>query len=160
MHESVSVLTSVGRYQLAVEREEVTEFSYIDAQRSTEVSVVGSAVSPLVSEVITELTEYFLGERHVFSLPVHLKGTDFQKLVWQTLLQVPFGAAVSYAELAEMCGKPRAARAVGNALNKNHLGIFVPCHRVLAAGGKLGGFGMGLETKRLLLQHEGVVYRE
>lgn len=85
---------------------------------------------------------------------VHLVGTAFQKSVWKALLDVPSGKVVSYADLARRLRKPNAARAVGNALGANPVPILVPCHRVIASGGRLGGFSAGLEIKKRLLKEE------
>lgn len=102
-----------------------------------------------------ELVEYLLSAREKFETPLDLScGTEFQRAVWRRLQRVPFGRTVSYSELADAAGKPGAARAVGNAVGANPLPIFVPCHRVLAAGGKLGGFSGGLWRKKQLLAIE------
>jgi methylated-DNA-[protein]-cysteine S-methyltransferase len=103
------------------------------------------------------LTDYFAGRPADFSsLPLDLAGTPFQQRVWRELRRLPPGQTVSYAELARRLGQPRAARAVGQALKRNPLPILIPCHRVLAARGQLGGYSSGLERKLWLLRHEGV----
>jgi methylated-DNA-[protein]-cysteine S-methyltransferase len=84
------------------------------------------------------------------------EGTPFQQAVWKALREIPRGKTISYAEMALRVGKPGAARAVGSALGRNPIPILFPCHRVIAAGGGIGGFGGGLEMKRLLLKQEGV----
>jgi O-6-methylguanine DNA methyltransferase len=101
-----------------------------------------------------QLTEYFSGRRRSFSLPFRLEGTAFQKAVWQVLSTIPYGETRSYGEVAAAVARPKGARAVGQAVGSNRLGILIPCHRVVAAGGKLGGFGCGLEMKKFLLQLE------
>ncbi len=88
--------------------------------------------------------------------PLDPAGTDFQKKVWNALRKIPPGKTKSYGEIAEAIGKPKAVRAVGGACGANPIPVFVPCHRVLAAHGKIGGFGGGLEWKRKLLSEEGV----
>ncbi|PSK81389.1 methylated-DNA-[protein]-cysteine S-methyltransferase [Murinocardiopsis flavida] len=103
---------------------------------------------------ITQVREYFAGERTVFDLPLHMEGTDFQRTVWTALLDIPFGETVSYGELAERLGKPSASRAVGLANGRNPISIIVPCHRVIGADGSLTGYGGGIERKRHLLDHE------
>lgn len=102
-----------------------------------------------------ELVEYFAGSRHEFEVELKLAGSPFQRAVWQALLQVPYGRTVTYSALAAEIGKPRASRAVGNAMAANPLPIVIPCHRVTAAGGKLGGYSGGVEKKRFLLSLEG-----
>ncbi|WP_062070908.1 methylated-DNA--[protein]-cysteine S-methyltransferase [Demequina sediminicola] len=96
----------------------------------------------------------------VTSIPVHLSGPDFLVEVWTHLRDVPGGAVVSYGELAEMAGRPRASRAVGTACARNRVGIFVPCHRVVQAGGRLGSYGFGgTRVKAQMLRLEGVEVR-
>ena len=103
---------------------------------------------------VEQLTEYFAGERTEFNLPLHMAGTDFQRVVWQGLTEIPYGETVSYGELARRIGRPSASRAVGLANGKNPVSIIVPCHRVIGSGGSLTGYGGGLERKEFLLAHE------
>jgi methylated-DNA-[protein]-cysteine S-methyltransferase len=105
-------------------------------------------------EVRAQLTEYLAGERRTFDLPLRLVGTPFQRRVWDELRRIPFGETISYAELARRVGQPGAARAVGSANGRNRIGLIIPCHRVIAADGSLGGYGGGLDRKRWLLRHE------
>jgi methylated-DNA-[protein]-cysteine S-methyltransferase len=111
-------------------------------------------------EVAIEIDEYFRGRRRRFTMPVDLAavGAPFPRAVYETLRRdVGFGETVSYGELAEMAGRPGAARAVGNAMSRNPVPIVVPCHRVVASGGRIGGYGpSGVRTKRFLLALEGV----
>lgn len=116
--------------------------------------------TPLLLKAAQELTEYFAGQRQVFDLPLAPEGTPFQQRVWMALRQIPYGKTVSYATLAKMAGNPRAVRAVGGANGKNPLMILIPCHRVIAADGRLGGFSGGLDTKRFLLKLENVTWKE
>ena len=104
-----------------------------------------------------QLREYFARERRAFDLPLTPEGTPFQLATWQALTQIPYGQTISYVELARRVGRPSAARAVGAANGANPLPIVVPCHRVIAAGGKLGGFSArgGVTTKLRLLGIEG-----
>lgn len=106
------------------------------------------------NEIQRQLTEYENGTRKVFELPLHLKGTDFQRQVWNALLEIPFGETRSYQEIAIRIGKPKALRAVGGACNRNPIGIIVPCHRVIGKNGSLTGYAGGLSYKELLLKHE------
>ena len=103
-----------------------------------------------------ELGEYFAGKRRKFTVPLDLQGTPFQVKAWKTLLRIPFGKVVSYGEEARMLGKPTAYRAVGSANGRNPIPIIVPCHRVVAGDGTLGGYSAGLPMKRKLLALEGV----
>jgi methylated-DNA-[protein]-cysteine S-methyltransferase len=111
-------------------------------------------------EIAIEIDEYFRGRRRRFTMPVDLSAVDapFPRAVYETLQRdVRFGETVSYGELAEMTGRPGAARAVGNAMSRNPVPIVVPCHRVVTSGGRIGGYGLsGVGTKRFLLALEGV----
>jgi methylated-DNA-[protein]-cysteine S-methyltransferase len=109
---------------------------------------------PILIQAERELGEYFAGQRHRFSVPLHIIGTPFQKKVWQALAQIPFGGTCSYQELAEKLGNMSAARAVGAANGKNPLSIIVPCHRLIGASGDLTGFAGGLKAKAYLLRFE------
>ncbi|WP_338492344.1 methylated-DNA--[protein]-cysteine S-methyltransferase [Streptomyces sp. SJL17-4] len=105
-------------------------------------------------EAIRQLDAYFAGELTEFDLPLNLIGTDFQLRVWEELCRIPYGETRTYGELAELLGKPSASRAVGLANGKNPVGIIVPCHRVIGAGGGLTGYGGGLDRKQRLLAFE------
>jgi methylated-DNA-[protein]-cysteine S-methyltransferase len=105
-------------------------------------------------DVRGQLGEYFAGTRTGFDLPLHLRGTGFQRRVWEALLTIPCGETTSYGAIAAAIGEPGAARAVGAANGQNPVAIIVPCHRVVGADGSLTGYGGGLPTKRWLLGHE------
>jgi methylated-DNA-[protein]-cysteine S-methyltransferase len=102
-----------------------------------------------------QLDAYFAGDLQNFDLPLRPEGTAFQQLVWRELCRIPYGETAAYVEIARRIGRPTASRAVGAANGQNPLPIVVPCHRVIAADGTLGGFGGGLDCKRWLLRHEG-----
>ncbi|MEV5570625.1 methylated-DNA--[protein]-cysteine S-methyltransferase [Spirillospora sp. NPDC052269] len=106
------------------------------------------------ASVASQLEDYFTGERHEFDLPLKLKGTEFQRRVWDALTRIPYGETVSYGELATELGNPSASRAVGLANGRNPIGIIVPCHRVVGSTGSLTGYGGGIERKRFLLDFE------
>jgi methylated-DNA-[protein]-cysteine S-methyltransferase len=105
-------------------------------------------------DAVCQLKEYFSGKRQHFDLPLAPVGTAFQVKVWQALREIPFGVLITYGELAERVGSPQGYRAVGNANGKNPLVIVQPCHRVVATGGKLGGFSSGIHRKKFLLRLE------
>ncbi|KAB8128328.1 methylated-DNA--[protein]-cysteine S-methyltransferase [Gracilibacillus oryzae] len=107
-----------------------------------------------LASVQEQITEYFKGERVNFSLKYVLFGTEFQKKVWNALLQVPYGQTRSYKQIAESLQSPKAVRAVGGANNKNPISIIIPCHRVIGANGNLVGYGGGLDKKTYLLEFE------
>ncbi len=101
-----------------------------------------------------QLAAYFEGTRKTFDLPLAPQGTAFQKRVWERLLGIQYGETLSYREIAEDIGNPRAARAVGRANARNPVSIIIPCHRVVGSGGGLVGYGGGLWRKQWLLNHE------
>lgn len=105
-------------------------------------------------EVIRQLDEYFAGKSQEFDLPFFATGTPFQLMVWEQLLKIPYGKTISYGQMARLIDRPKAARAVGNALGANPISILIPCHRVIATNGTLGGFGGGLRVKQYLLDLE------
>lgn len=103
---------------------------------------------------LKSLDAYFQGDTLATDLIVQLKGTAWQKQVWQALQQIPHGTTISYTELAQQCGKPQAARAVANACGQNNIALFIPCHRVVAKSGALTGYRWGIENKNWLLNWE------
>lgn len=111
-------------------------------------------LTPLISEAVNQLREYFKGDRKIFTVPLKPDGTDFQQKVWKALTEIPYGQTTSYGEIAEKIGKPGGARAVGNANNKNPIAIMIPCHRVIGANGSLTGYAAGLNIKKQLLSLE------
>lgn len=115
------------------------------------------------SEVISQLNEFFCGDRREFdlkSLPLSPQGTDFQKRVWSELTRIPFGETISYGQLANRIGQPTASRAVGMANGRNPISIIIPCHRVIGSNKKLVGYGGGLERKVKLLTLEAESLRQ
>ncbi len=107
-----------------------------------------------------QLHEYFAGKRRNFDLALDLRGTEFYKRCWNRLLETPYGETCSYADIARAVGSPKGFRAVGQANHYNPIAIIVPCHRVLAAGCYLGGYGGGLPVKAFLLKLEGARFKE
>ncbi|MFD2262294.1 methylated-DNA--[protein]-cysteine S-methyltransferase [Lacibacterium aquatile] len=108
-----------------------------------------------IAPVARQVDEYFARKRRDFDLPLAAEGTEFQQAVWRQLCLIPYGETISYGEMARRIGNPDAQRAVGMANNANPIGLIVPCHRVIGAGGKLVGFGGGLPMKVALLRFEG-----
>jgi methylated-DNA-[protein]-cysteine S-methyltransferase len=106
------------------------------------------------ADTIKQLEQYFAGDRDTFELPLEPSGTEFQRAVWNALEQIPYGETRSYGEIAAQVGRPKAARAVGMANNRNPIAVIVPCHRVIGSGGALVGYAGGLERKIWLLDHE------
>lgn len=103
------------------------------------------------------ITPLVNGQKLFTKILLSIKGTDFQKKVWEELMKIPFGEYVSYGEIASAIGKPGASRAVGTAVGKNPIAYFIPCHRVLAAGGGIGGYYWGTEVKKRIMEWEKVI---
>ncbi|MGN1003201.1 MAG: methylated-DNA--[protein]-cysteine S-methyltransferase [Oscillospiraceae bacterium] len=120
------------------------------------VPLIAPRETPVLRETQKQLEAYFAGKLRSFDVPLRLEGTPFCLRVWEQLQKIPYGQVISYGELARRVGQPNAARAVGGANHHNPISILVPCHRVIAADGTLGGYGGGLELKRALLKLEGL----
>lgn len=108
----------------------------------------------VLEEAKRQLDGYFAGNRKAFTIPLHLVGTDFQQQVWDELLNIPYGATISYKEIAQNIGKPKAVRAVAGAIGANGISILIPCHRVIGSDKSLTGYAGGLKAKKMLLQIE------
>ena len=146
----------VGTLTLAGEDSQCVESISFLKGEAPQIPPDGALSDEHFSEAREQLGEYFRGERTEFDFPMRLNGNGFRHQVLKSLQEVPFGKTISYKELGASIGKPNAARAVGGAVGSNPLPIVVPCHRVLASDGGIGGFGGGLEAKRTLLRIEGV----
>ena len=110
--------------------------------------------SEVITETIKQMEEHFSRERKVFTIPLLLVGTDFQKSVWQGLIETPFGMTSSYLELSKRIGNEKAVRAVASANGANSISILVPCHRIIGSNGALVGYAGGLDVKKKLLEIE------
>ena len=162
MSELAALDTPIGRIVVTAGAEGVRRISWRVVGRTSvghsEAPVPGSALD----QAVTELSEYFAGTRREFSVPVELDGlTTSTRQVLLALQEVPYGSSVTYGELAELSGTGLPARAIGSVMGANPVPILIACHRVLAGDG-LGGYsgglpGQGLETKRWLLEHEGIL---
>lgn len=125
------------------------------------IPVSGASSCPLLDRLKTELDEYFAGTRTVFDLPVDPAGcTPFTRKVLRALTGIPYGEYRTYGDIARIIGRPSASRAVGGAVHRNPVAILIPCHRVLASGSHIGGFAPGVDIKKILLDLEGIPYRE
>lgn len=128
---------------------------FMDEQRHRPPEEIFGVPDPSGLEAVAaELEAYFAGELTEFTAPLATEGTPFQRTVWAALRQIPYGETVSYGQLADDIGRPRAVRAVGLANGRNPISIIVPCHRVVGADGSLTGYGGGIERKRFLLDFE------
>ena len=134
--------------------------------RGTDAAIVGAWLPPgdpgwgpdgpdALPEARRQVAAWFAGTRDTFDLPLAPEGTAFQRLVWNALRTIPKGETRSYVQIAHAIGRPKATRAVGGANGRNPIPLLIPCHRVVAADGGIGGFSGSLDTKRALLRHEG-----
>lgn len=146
----------VGCLRLVADSDYVQRLDFIDAASTGAPHVA----HPVLDEAEKQLNAYFNGRLRVFDLPLAFKGTAFQCLVWETLKEIPYGQTWSYKVLAEAVNRPKGFQAVGQANGRNPIAIIVPCHRVIAAGGGLGGYAGGLSRKRTLLNLEKGLERE
>lgn len=143
-----SFMSPVGRISLAAEGDALCRLDYNGPQ--------GNSALPVLLEAERQLQAYFRGELKEFDLPLAPQGTNFQKRVWQGLCAIPYGEVWSYKDLAEYIGCHKGYQAVGQANGKNPISIIIPCHRVIAADGSIGGYTSGLAIKRVLLELEGI----
>ena len=120
----------------------------------TDLEVSSSKIPEELQSCVTQLTEYFDGQRTVFDLKLNPAGTPFQQKVWKQLKKIPFGKTMSYLNLSKQLGDPKAIRAVASANGKNPLWIIIPCHRVIGSDGSLTGYAGGLYRKQWLINHE------
>ena len=146
--------TSCGCLLLGAESGRLCLCSWL--RESVPTSITNDVDGQLLNEACRQLQEYFAQKRREFQLPLSMSGTLFQKSAWEAMLTIPYGQTISYAEEARRAGYPTALRAIGNANGRNPLAIIVPCHRVIASNGTIGGYSSGLDRKRFLLRLEGV----
>ena len=144
-------LLALGHYDSLEEAEAARVRGWLEAVRDP-------AADPLPA-LRAQLAAYFAGTLRSFDLPLAPRGSEFQLQVWEALREIPYGATRSYADIARAVGSPGASRAVGGANHDNPIGVVVPCHRVIGAGGALTGYAGGLGRKRFLLELEGALPR-
>jgi O-6-methylguanine DNA methyltransferase len=143
----------------------LTQVTFSNETRTNEVEVKVNKgpffkeLNAHIAAATLQLTEYFQGNRQIFSIPIDFQGTDFQKQVWQQLQRIPFGTSVSYSTIAERMNQPTAVRAIGLANSKNPILIITPCHRVIAKNQQLSGYAGGIDKKAWLLKHEGIDFK-
>ena len=140
--------TEIGKLKITYEQGYIIGISKVDKIQSLGIK------SKISEKAYMELKEYFAGKRKTFDIPIKLIGTEFQKKVWKELLKIPYGKTVSYKDIAISIDNPKACRAIGMANHNNPILIIVPCHRVVNENGNLGGYALGLDIKRKLLEIE------
>lgn len=126
--------------------EEIKFLNYMESDYTNE--------NEITKKFSKELSEYFFQRRKTFSMDLVLNGTEFQKKVWNKLMEIPYGEVTTYKDIASKIGTSKAYRAVGNANNKNRIPIIIPCHRVIGSNGSLVGYAGGLNLKKFLIEHE------
>ncbi|MBO0352930.1 methylated-DNA--[protein]-cysteine S-methyltransferase [Muricauda ruestringensis] len=142
------IQTPIGTAKLKGDEKGLASITVLDDKK------LNGIIPEVLMDAVSQLEEYFNGDRTVFDLKLNPTGTDFQKKVWDALLQIPFGKTISYLELSKQLGDVKAIRAVASANGKNPLWIVVPCHRVIGTNGDLTGYAGGLHRKKWLLEHE------
>ena len=150
---SETMSTPIGTLLIQASARGITHVDFIDSE------IPVDRPNMLTTACRQQLQAYFDGKRKVFDLPLDQQGTAFQKSVWNSLLKIPFGQAVSYRDIADMVNNRKAVRAVGAANGKNPIAIIVPCHRVIGADRTLTGYAGGLQCKAWLLEHEGIAFK-
>ena len=147
----------IGRYALVENKGQLVQM-WVGDRISLTPADAEMAETPLLKEAKAQLDAYFAGKLRVFNLPLAPFGTEFQLKVWEALCTIPYGETITYGQLAEKIGNTNASRAVGMANSRNPLPVFIPCHRVIGAGGKLTGYTGGLDIKeKLLLIEKGFI---
>lgn len=141
--------TCIGKLRIVQNDKGICEVSF-----KSEGDPVTWEETPLLKKAYQQLQEYFEGNRKNFDLPIDMGGTQFQQKTWQALLKIPYGETWTYKQVAIAAGNEKASRAVGNANNKNHIAIIIPCHRVIGSNGNLVGYAGGLDKKEYLLELE------
>lgn len=152
--------TPLGTLEITAENGKITGIELLRGKSDNVEGCRNAEDGAAIERAKTQLTEYFDSKRQEFDLDIELRGTDFQKSVWNVLRTIPYGRTMSYAQVAAAAGRPKAQRAAGSNIGKNPLLIVVPCHRVIKADGSLGGFGAGIENKIILQEIEGILRDE
>jgi methylated-DNA-[protein]-cysteine S-methyltransferase len=149
---ALDVSSPVGILQLVSNEKHLLELNWQCAHRQLSTS---NHTVAILTAAADELSQFFSGARRNFSVPLQPHGTGFQLSVWSELQKVGWGETCTYREIAERLGKPKGFRAVGGAVGRNPIPIFIPCHRIVGANGALTGFSGGLDNKQILLGYEG-----
>ena len=148
---TATIETPLGEMRVTASERGIRSLEFIEDDSS---HWSDSGMHPHLEMLRDELARYFAGELHEFSVPLEARGTHFRERVWAELRRIPYGSTISYVELARRIGHPGASRAVGGANGANPICIVIPCHRVVAADGSLGGYSAGLRRKERLLSLE------
>ena len=150
----------LGSFAITCNANSVVRAYFLDPEQDlfsnlpSSLALIDHGAPPILKQALSQISQYFKGTRKDFDLPLDLSGPPFYLKVWQELMNIPFGATVSYGAIAKSVGNERACRAVGMANNRNPVSIIVPCHRVIGSNGQLVGYGGGLDRKEWLLAWE------
>lgn len=155
MMERAFISTPIGVAKLEGDENGLQAITVLDTDEE-----LTKVIPEVLEDGVYQLKEYFEGQREDFTLDLNPQGTDFQKRVWEALLNIPFGKSTSYLELSKTMGDVKAIRAVAGANGKNPLWIVIPCHRVIGSDGSLTGYAGGLHRKKWLLEHESPVKQQ
>ena len=147
--ETCIIETPLGSTKIIGDKDGIASVSILNTKEE-----LSEVIPEPLLECVTQLKGYFKNERKTFDLKLNPEGTDFQKKVWNELLEIPFGKTIAYLELSKKLGDIKAIRAVANANGKNPIWIIIPCHRVIGSDGSLTGYAGGLSRKQWLLEHE------
>lgn len=146
--ETAYIKTPLGIARIVGDENGISEISALDE------GTVSETIPTVLQEAVTQLQNYFQGNRTDFNFKLNPKGTDFQQKVWQELLNIPYGKTISYLDMSKKLGDVKTIRAAASANGKNPIWIVVPCHRVIGTDGSLTGYAGGLWRKKWLLEHE------
>lgn len=145
----------IGTIEVTGDADGIASINFLDIEKEATENI-----SEPLQKCVGQLEEYFEGSRSQFNVTLNPQGTDFQKRVWNKLLEIPFNKTVSYQEMANRLGDPKVIRAAASANGKNPISIIIPCHRVIGSDGSLTGYGGGLHRKKWLLAHENPVKQQ
>ena len=159
MNEFETIETPIGTLGVRTNSRGVYRIHLANSVDSKETQTPYNNQSPILKNALKQLREYFDENRTTFSVPLDLQMPPFYKKVLLEVIKIPYGKTVSYQEIARRAGNAKASRAAGSANANNPIAIFIPCHRILASDGTLGGYGGGLDKKMILLEHEGLDVR-
>lgn len=141
----------IGLIQIAGTDTYITQVHFVDNEDDY---MPPTNLTPILTECLEQLIQFFNGNRREFDLPIHQTGTDFQHKVWSQLAAIPFGKTITYMDVAKRLGDPKSIRAAASSNGKNQVAVIVPCHRVVGSNQKLVGYAGGLWRKKWLLDHE------
>jgi len=153
IEETVYYNSPIGVIEITADKKGIKRIDFIRTKKRINSSDISNQY---LKNCLSQIDEYFKGQRKSFNVRLNLDGTEFQKKVWRELIKIPFGKIVSYGEIARRIKNEKGVRAVGQAIGRNPVSIVVPCHRVIGSDGSLTGYARGVSRKEWLLKHEGI----